>query len=112
MTGGTVVVLGAVGDNFGAGFTGGMAFVYDPDAMFEKRVNPDSVEWQRVAHPHWDGVLRGLVQAHVRETNSRYAAGLLHDWQGTLAHIWQVVPKGYAKYLPAPLREAAEERRA
>ena len=112
MTGGTVVVLGAVGDNFGAGFTGGMAFVYDPDDMFEKRVNPDSLTWQRVAHPHWDSVLRTLVEAHVRETTSRYAAGLLHDWQGTLAHIWQVVPKGYAEYLPVPLDAAAEERRA
>ena len=42
MTGGTVVILGAVGDNFGAGFTGGMAFVYDADGQFEKRVNPET----------------------------------------------------------------------
>ncbi len=59
MTGGTVVVLGAVGDNFGAGFTGGMAFVLDADGMFGKRANPDTIDWQRVAHPHWEGVLRG-----------------------------------------------------
>ena len=39
MTGGTVVVLGEVGDNFGAGMTGGMAFIYDPNNEFEKRVN-------------------------------------------------------------------------
>ena len=44
MTGGTVVVLGAVGDNFGAGFTGGMAFVYDSDGSFEKRINPGHSE--------------------------------------------------------------------
>ena len=111
MTGGTVVVLGAVGDNFGAGFTGGMAFVLDTEAMFEKRVNPESLTWQRVMHPHWEGVLRDLVETHVRETSSRYAEGLLHDWAGTLAHMWQVVPKGYAQYLPVPL-EIAEERRA
>ena len=108
MTGGTVVVLGAVGDNFGAGFTGGMAFVLDTDGMFTKRVNPADVAWQRVAHPHWEGVLRDLVEAHVRETNSAYAEGLLHDWDGTLARIWQVVPKGFAKYLPAPLELTAE----
>ena len=41
MTGGTVVVLGEVGDNFGAGFTGGVAFVYDPERKFELRVNPE-----------------------------------------------------------------------
>jgi glutamate synthase (NADPH/NADH) large chain len=112
MTGGTVVVLGAVGDNFGAGFTGGMAFVLDPEDMFGKRANPESIDWQRVAHPHWEGVVRGLVETHVRETSSRYAAGLLHDWPGTLARLWQVVPKGYAKYLPMPLSAEPEQQRA
>ena len=112
MTGGVVAVLGAVGDNFGAGFTGGMAFVLDVDGMFGRRANPDTIDWQRVAHPHWDGVLQTLIETHVRETSSRYAAGLLHDWPGTLARIWQVVPKGYAKYLEAPLSEELEEQRA
>ena len=112
MTGGTVVVLGAVGDNFGAGFTGGMAFVLDTDGMFEKRINPESLDWQRVAHPHWEGVLRGLVERHAEETSSRYAAGLLHDWAETLGRVWQVVPKGFAKYLPAPLVLEEEAIRA
>ncbi len=112
MTGGTVVVLGAVGDNFGAGFTGGMAFVLDVDGMFPKRINPESIDLQRIAHPHWEGVLRGLIEAHIRETNSRYAAGLLHDWQGTIGRIWQVVPKGFAKYLPVPLQAEEDEKRA
>ena len=112
MTGGTVVILGAVGDNFGAGFTGGMAFVLDAEDMFSKRTNPETIDWQRVAHPHWEAVLRDLIEAHVRETNSRYAQGLLHDWPGTLSRMWQVVPKGYAKYLAAPLSEELEEQRA
>ncbi len=113
MTGGTVVILGALGDNFGAGFTGGMAFVYDPEALFEKRVNPDTLTWQRIAHPHWDQVVRDLVAAHAAETNSSYAARLLHDWDRTVPHIWQVVPKEFVKYLPVPLSaEEAEARRA
>ncbi|MBV8574100.1 MAG: glutamate synthase large subunit, partial [Acetobacteraceae bacterium] len=103
MTGGTAVVLGPVGDNFGAGFTGGVAFVYDPDELFEERVNPDTLLWQRVAHPHWEEVLRKLVEAHAAETASRYAANLLHEWDRTLPRIWQVVPKDYVKYLPVPL---------
>ena len=106
MTGGTVVLLGAVGDNFGAGFTGGQAFVYDPDEVFTRRVNPDTLTWQRVAHPHWEGVLRGLVERHAAETQSKYAAMLLHDWARVLPAMWQVVPKGYAQYLPVPLEEA------
>ncbi len=109
MTGGTVVVLGNVGDNFGAGFTGGMVFVYDPDQRFAMRVNPDTVTWQRVAHPHWEAALKSLIERHVAETNSRYARMLLHDWALTLPNFWQVVPKEFVKYLPAPLSEAATE---
>ncbi len=111
MTGGTAVILGPVGDNFGAGFTGGMAFVYDAEELFEKRINPDSLTWQRVAHPHWEQVLRELVAQHVAETNSRYAARLLNDWDWTLPRFWQVVPKEYVKYLPVPLTETEEEAR-
>ena len=112
MTGGTVVILGEAGDNFGAGFTGGMAFVYDPDDQFVQRINPDTVVWQRVATSHWDNVLRQLVETHARETNSRYAAGLLHDWPRALGRFWQVVPKEYVRYLAAPLIEEAEALRA
>ena len=43
MTGGTVVILGNIGDNFAAGMTGGMAFIYDPNRQFENYVNPNSV---------------------------------------------------------------------
>jgi glutamate synthase (NADPH/NADH) large chain len=105
MTGGTVVILGAIGDNFGAGFTGGQAFIYDPNDQFALRVNPETVGWQRVAHPYWAGVLRDLVAVHAEETNSRYARMLVHDWERTLPKFWQVVPKEYAKYLPVPLTD-------
>jgi glutamate synthase (NADPH/NADH) large chain len=106
MTGGTVVVLGQVGDNFGAGFTGGMAFVYDPDMLFEKRVNKDTVMFQRLASAHWEEVLRNLVMIHVAETNSRYAASLLHDWRRVAPKFWQIVPKDYVKYLPVPMTDS------
>jgi glutamate synthase (NADPH/NADH) large chain len=107
MTGGTVVVLGEVGDNFGAGFTGGMAFVYDPTAKFALRVNPETVLWQRVATGHWQGVLKALVERHAAETQGRYAATMLNDWEREFPHFWQVVPKEYVKYLEALLNEDA-----
>jgi glutamate synthase (NADPH) large chain len=110
MTGGTVVILGAIGDNFGAGFTGGQAFIYDPDDMFEKRVNPDTLTWQRVTHPHWSEFLRDLVSRHGEATKSRYARMLAHDWERTAPHFWQVVPKEYVKYLPVPVAETEAKR--
>ncbi len=106
MTGGTVVVLGRTGDNFGAGFTGGMAFVLDVDGQFERRINPDTLRWGRVATPHWAGALHTLVTRHTTATHSRHGAMLLHDWDKHVERFWQVVPKEYVKYLAQPLEDA------
>ena len=53
MTGGNIVILGSIGDNFGAGMTGGMAFIYDPENTFENFVNPASVTWQKPETKYW-----------------------------------------------------------
>jgi glutamate synthase (NADPH/NADH) large chain len=108
MTGGVAVVLGSVGANFGAGMTGGMAFVYDADGSFETRANPDSIVWQRLASAHWEAVLRNLVEAHVAATDSKWAAGLLDEWDRALGRFWQVVPKEMLERLPEPLEDSAE----
>jgi glutamate synthase (NADPH/NADH) large chain len=105
MTGGTVAILGLIGDNFAAGMTGGMAFVYDADGKFAEHVNPDTVVWQRVATAHWDKVLRDMVEEHAQETGSAFAAELLAHWEREQAKFWQVVPKEMAHRLPHPLRE-------
>ena len=112
MTGGTVAILGPVGDNFGAGFTGGMAFVYDEDGQFERRINPDTLAWQRIGSAHWDGVLRDLVARHAEETQSRFARNLLQDWARASERFWQIVPKEYVRYLAQPLSDEAEPLRA
>ncbi|MCK8786186.1 glutamate synthase large subunit [Roseomonas sp. NAR14] len=106
MTGGTVAILGPVGDNFGAGFTGGVAFLYDPGESFERRVNPDTLLWSRLASDYWDETLRGLIARHVKETGSRFAARLLNDWAQERGRFWHIVPKEYAKYLPHPMQDA------
>ena len=107
MTGGMVAILGPVGDNFGAGFTGGMAFVYDPDGTFERRINPDTLLWSRLASAYWEGALRDLIARHVQETGSPLGARLLNGWEQERARFWHVVPKEYAKYLPVPMADAA-----
>jgi glutamate synthase (NADPH/NADH) large chain len=93
MTGGTVAILGPVGDNFGAGMTGGMAFIYDTDASLVNNINPDNVVYHRMQSPYWSQVLRDLVTEHWRETQSRFAERLLVDWDRELRRFWQVVPK-------------------
>ena len=110
MTGGTAVILGSVGVNFAAGMTGGMAFVYDPAEAFRLNVNPETVVWQRIDHPHWEGMLRALVEEHVAETKSPLGARLLNDWNRELEKFWQVVPKEMLTRLPEPLSITAARR--
>ena len=103
MTGGNVVILGEVGDNFGAGMTGGMAFIYDEAGNFESRVNRESLQLFRIAHPHWENKLRDLVAEHARETESALAARILNHWETALQHFWQVVPTEIIPVLDVPL---------
>ena len=104
MTGGNVVILGEVGDNFGAGMTGGMAFIYDEAGNFESRVNRESLQLFRIAHPHWENKLRDLVAEHARETESALAARILNHWDQALQNFWQVVPTEIIPVLDVPLK--------
>ncbi|MBY0300932.1 MULTISPECIES: glutamate synthase large subunit [Sphingomonas] len=106
MTGGIAVLLGEVGANFGAGMTGGMAFVYDAAGTFARRANPENIVWQRVASAHWEEILRALIAEHAASTDSRWSRGLLEDWQRTLGHFWQVVPREMLSRLAHPLDDS------
>ena len=105
MTGGTAVLLGPVGRNFGAGMTGGMAFVHDPEGVFASRANPDTIVWRRVATARWEGVLHDLVAEHATRTDSKWSRGLLDDWARAMADFWHVVPREMLDRLPHPLQE-------
>jgi glutamate synthase (NADPH/NADH) large chain len=82
-----------------------MAFVLDVDGCFARRANGDSIIWRRIGSGYWERHLRDLVEAHVRATDSRWARGLLEDWDRTLSRIWQVVPKEMLDRLPQPLED-------
>ena len=105
MTGGVAVILGAIGDNFAAGMTGGMAFVYDPADEFGKRVNPDSVIWQRVEAAWWNDLLVSLIEEHAAETGSRHARRILQQWETERLRFWQVCPKEMVNRLKQPLSD-------
>lgn len=96
MTGGTVVVLGDFGRNFGAGMSGGIAFVYDPDNKLPTRLNGDMVKLERLDGDEDDDWLRELIKAHAAATESRHAGVLDWRWGETQKHFWRVVPKEVA----------------
>jgi glutamate synthase (NADPH/NADH) large chain len=92
MTGGTAIILGEVGDNFGAGMTGGMAFIYDKENNFENFVNPSSIIWQSVETDHWKNFLKYNLKNFVSETQSSYANKILNDYERELKYFKQVCP--------------------
>ncbi|WND03464.1 glutamate synthase large subunit [Temperatibacter marinus] len=109
MTGGTAIILGDVGENFGAGMTGGMAFVLDQNGTFESRVNSESVVYQRLASQYWEEDLLSGIRAHVLETGSRWGATILANWEEMRGHVWQVCPKEMLSRLSEPLSDEAPE---
>ena len=96
MTGGLVTVLGPTGVNFGAGMTGGLAFVLDQDRAFIDRYNSELVEIHRVAaesmeaHRHF---LRDNIREFVAETGSEWGAHLLENFEDYVGKFWLVKPK-------------------
>ena len=108
--GGTIAILGPVGDNFAAGMTGGMAFVYDTDASLVSNINPDTVVYHRIQSPHWEQILKDLVTSHWRETQSRFAERLLVDWDRELRRFWQIVPIEMMDKLTHPVLVQSKEK--
>jgi glutamate synthase domain-containing protein 2/glutamate synthase domain-containing protein 1/glutamate synthase domain-containing protein 3 len=93
MTGGTVVVLGRIGYNLGAGMTGGEAFVWDPvPERVMTRVNGDLVEILRPDHDAQEE-LRWLVERHHELTGSRRANELIDTWDQAADNLWHIVPR-------------------
>src|SRR3546814_17570980 len=78
MTGGTAVIHGRTGSNFGAGMTGGMAFVLDVDGSFERHANPDSLVCQSLRSTYSEGALNARVEAHASFTEYTREAATLH----------------------------------
>ena len=124
MTGGTVVVLGTTGRNFAAGMSGGVAYVYDEDGMFEQRCNttmaslekvlPLAEQVAKIPQSAWhapvdvkDGgerltdeqILKNLIERHFRYTGSERAKAMLADWDRTRARFVKVLPTEYKRAL-------------
>ncbi|ADI31118.1 glutamate synthase-related protein [Methylotenera versatilis] len=111
MTGGTVVVLGLTGQNFAAGMSGGVAYVYDEDGLFAKRCNMSMVALEKVESAdaslgkvhHLDQpdeiTLKTLIENHVKYTGSVRASAMLADWANYRTKFVKVMPNEYKRAL-------------
>ena len=121
MTGGTVVVLGVTGQNFAAGMSGGVAYVYDIDGIFAKRCNMSMVALEKVesaeasigAIKHMgladETILKGLIENHAKYTDSTRAKAILADWGHERAKFVKVMPHEYKRALTEMAAAASKE---
>jgi glutamate synthase domain-containing protein 3 len=107
MTGGHVVVLGPTGRNFGAGMSGGVAYVLDDPDHFITNVNKQMVGIESVTEPAEAARLRGMIEKHLQYTGSARAREVLANWEANLARFVKVIPKDYQRML-ACIKKAHE----
>ncbi|NQW23054.1 MAG: glutamate synthase large subunit [SAR202 cluster bacterium] len=109
MTGGVAVVLGPTGRNFGAGMSGGIAFVYDEDDDFHIRFNDGMADMELVSDPEDITVLKDLIEDHKKYTGSTPATKILADWDASLKRFKKIMPRDYRRVLEERKLRASEK---
>lgn len=99
MTGGCVVVLGPTGHNFGAGMSGGYAYVWDEQHLFDRYCNLDMIDLDPVTESEDIERLRSLIEEHARYTGSQRAQAILADFDNALPNFVKVFPMEYRRVL-------------
>src|SRR6185295_12079207 len=112
MTGGRVVVLGRTGRNFGAGMSGGIAYVLDVAGRFKSLCNHALVDLEKLTSDEDVAFVRDLITRHVRYTGSTYAERILNEWKTSRKQFVRVMPRDYKRVLMAEARARAEDREA
>jgi len=98
MTGGRVIVLGDTGRNFGAGMSGGIAYVYDPAGDFDRKVNYEMVEVEQLDESDRE-FLRDTIERHLAYTDSAVARHMLAGWSVEVSRFRKVMPIDYKRVL-------------
>jgi glutamate synthase domain-containing protein 3 len=93
MTAGSVAILGKTGRNFGAGMTGGLAYVLDPDADFLQRCNTEMVAPARSMSSRDAGRLKHMIECHRNATGSVRAGEILENWEAFRPLFWRISPR-------------------
>ena len=99
MTGGRVVILGPTGVNFGAGMSGGIAYVLDEDGMFDNNCNLDMIDLERVELEADVAELHGMIEKHVTYTGSALGKTILEEWDHYKRQFVKVFPMEYRRVL-------------
>jgi len=108
MTGGTAVILGDVGRNFGAGMSGGIAYVYDPNKTFKSICKEADLNLLAVNDHEDIQHLKTLIENHYHATQSPRAQEILEQWEQELGNFIKVFPEEYRLALERIAKETAQ----
>lgn len=108
MTGGIAVILGEVGRNFGAGMSGGIAYIFDEKKTFRKNCNAETLNLLKVEDDNDIAELKGLIENHYNATLSPLAQRILENWEDCLPKFVRVFPEEYKQALIRLEREKLE----
>ena len=98
MTGGTAIILGETGRNFGAGMSGGLAYVYDVKGAFNTNCNMEMIGLE-ATDPEDAAYLQSMIRMHFEKTGSSVARFLLDDFENQLRNFVKVFPSDYKRAL-------------
>lgn len=108
MTGGIAVILGKTGRNFGAGMSGGIAFVLDEDNTFIQQCNGEGLNIDPITTPEDEKIVRNLIRNHFKATYSPQAYRILEQWEEYLPKFKKVLPEEYRVALLQLEKEKAQ----
>ena len=109
MTGGVVVVLGPVGRNFGAGMTGGVAYVWDPKARLNRFVAETSPAMRRLVEIE-EIEVRDILERHLELTESDVAATILEEWEAQRERFWVLRASQPHRRIPVAELSGSQDR--
>ncbi|WP_069997648.1 glutamate synthase large subunit [Cellulosilyticum sp. I15G10I2] len=105
MTGGRVLVLGGTGRNFAAGMSGGIAYVYDEFGTFERELNREFVELEKLMATDDEEFVKSLINKHIHYTESKKAKNILENWSSQSKKFYRVISTAYKAILENQKKE-------
>jgi len=105
MTGGSAIILGSIGDNFGAGMTGGSAFIYSDQKNLLEMMNKENIDTYQVIDEGWKNFLLKILVDFNKQTKSKRAAYIIENFDQELSKFIHVVPNEVIDKLNFPVTE-------
>ena len=108
MTGGSAIILGNIGDNFGAGMTGGFAFIYSNQKNLPEMMNKENIDTYQIVDENWKNYLFKILEDFHKQTKSKRAAFIIENFDQEISKFVHIVPDEVIDKLSFPIKEKSK----